>query len=88
MFSIDTKHEDNINDCQFDYYGTQVASCDSKGFLQISSVRSDSTNSGANEITFSAHQGPIWQVAWAHPKYESVIATCGYDGLVKVWKRD
>ncbi len=33
VFSIDTKHEDNINDCQFDYYGTQVASCDSKGFL-------------------------------------------------------
>jgi len=40
-FALDTQHEDNINDCQFDYYGTQVASCDSKGFLQISSVRSD-----------------------------------------------
>ena len=40
-FALDTQHEDNINDCQFDYYGTQVASCDSKGFLQISSVRND-----------------------------------------------
>ena len=27
-------------------------------------------------------------MAWAHPKYESVVATCGYDGFVKVWKRD
>ena len=40
------------------------------------------------ERPFQAHSGPIWQVAWAHPKYESVVATCGYDGLVKVWKRD
>lgn len=27
-------------------------------------------------------------MAWAHPKYESVVATCGYDSYVKVWKRD
>lgn len=33
VFAIDTQHEDNINDCQFDHYGTQVASCDSNGFL-------------------------------------------------------
>lgn len=23
---------------------------------------------------------------WAHPKYENVIATCGYDRLVKIWR--
>ena len=40
------------------------------------------------ERPFQAHSGPVWQVAWAHPKYESVVATCGYDGFVKVWKRD
>lgn len=83
---MDTQHEDNINDCQFDYYGTQVASCDSKGFLQISSVRND--GSQHPQFIFEAHEGPIWQVSWAHPKYESVIATCGYDCKVRVWKRD
>lgn len=87
VFAIDTQHEDNINDCQFDYYGTQVASCDSKGFLQISSVRSDASQQSAG-ATFQAHDGPIWQVTWAHPKYESVIATCGYDKYVRIWKRD
>jgi protein transport protein SEC13 len=25
-------------------------------------------------------------VTWAHPKYESVIATCGYDRQIKIWK--
>jgi protein transport protein SEC13 len=25
-------------------------------------------------------------VAWSHPKYESLVATCGYDRSIKVWK--
>ena len=51
-------------------------------------MRSDGGQQNQATITFQAHNGPIWQVAWAHPKYESVIATCGYDGFVNVWKRD
>lgn len=34
----------------------------------------------------TAHLGPCWQVAWSHPKYENLIATCGYDRFIKVWK--
>lgn len=33
VFNLESQHEDNINDVQFDYYGTQLASCDSNGFL-------------------------------------------------------
>lgn len=32
------------------------------------------------------HQGPCWQLSWAHPKFESVIATCGYDRNIRIWK--
>lgn len=32
------------------------------------------------------HMGPVWQVAWAHPKFGSVIATCSYDRQVLIWK--
>jgi len=85
-FALNTQHEDNINDCQFDYYGTTLASCGSDGFVQISALKNG--KQGADTIeNFHAHDGPVWQVAWAHPKYESVIATCGYDNKVKVWKR-
>jgi protein transport protein SEC13 len=47
-------------------------------------------SNGAQEHTqtFQAHEGPAWQVSWAHPKYESVIASCGYDNKVKIWRRD
>jgi protein transport protein SEC13 len=32
------------------------------------------------------HVGPAWQVQWAHPKYENLLATCGYDKKIKIWK--
>ena len=28
----------------------------------------------------------MWQLAWAHPVYGSVLATCGYDRKVILWK--
>ena len=33
-----------------------------------------------------SHEGPVWQVAWAHPKYGSLLASCGYDRKVIIWK--
>lgn len=32
------------------------------------------------------HDGPVWQVAWAHPKFGSILASCSYDGRVFIWK--
>ena len=86
VFSLESQHEESINDVQFDYYGTQIASCDSNGFLQISSVKANGTQEHIQ--TFQAHEGPAWQVVWGHPKFESVIASCGYDNKVKVWRKD
>lgn len=34
----------------------------------------------------TGHEGPVWQVAWAHPQYASVLASCSFDGSVIVWK--
>lgn len=30
------------------------------------------------------HEGPVWQVTWSHPRYGSLIASCGYDRRVVV----
>ena len=32
------------------------------------------------------HTGPVWQVAWAHPKFGHILASCSYDGKVIIWK--
>lgn len=32
------------------------------------------------------HSGPVWQVAWAHPSFGPILASCSYDGRVYVWK--
>jgi hypothetical protein len=36
--SLETQHSEDVNDCQYDYYGTQVASCDNNGCVQVSQV--------------------------------------------------
>jgi protein transport protein SEC13 len=43
---------------------------------------------GTQKLTgqLKGHDGPVWKVAWAHPKFGSVLATCGYDMKVIVWK--
>ena len=30
------------------------------------------------------HEGPVWQVAWAHPQFGALLASCGYDRRVLV----
>lgn len=30
----------------------------------------------------ASHEGPVWQVSWAHPKYGSILASCSYDRKV------
>jgi protein transport protein SEC13 len=33
--------------------------------------------------TIGGHEGPVWEVAWAHPKFGVVLASCSYDRKVQ-----
>ena len=35
-----------------------------------------------------SHEGPVWQVAWAHPMDGNVLASCSYDRKVIIWKEE
>lgn len=83
LSTIDSQHEDMIHDCQFDYYAKRLATCSSDRTIKIFDVSGDIYH---NSATISGHEGPIWQVAWAHPKYGSVLASCSYDGSVLIHK--
>lgn len=77
--TVDTQHEDMIHDCQLDYYGNRLATCSSDRTVKIFE-----NNSMVAEL--KGHEGPVWQVAWAHPKFGSLLASCSYDKKVFVWK--
>ena len=32
------------------------------------------------------HNGPVWSISWAHPRYGNILASCSFDRKVCVWK--
>ncbi|KAG9153469.1 hypothetical protein Leryth_018737 [Lithospermum erythrorhizon] len=80
---IETGHNEAVHDVSMDYYGKRIASASSDATIKIVGV---SNNSSQPLATLSGHQGPVWQVVWAHPKFGSILASCSYDGKVIIWK--
>jgi len=81
MNSFDTQHTDIIHDAQVDYYGKRLATASSDRTIRIFNVDSKSLIS-----VLRGHEGPVWQVSWCHPKFGSMLASCGYDRKVIIWK--
>lgn len=81
--TVDTSHEDMIHDAQLDYYGIHLATCSSDRSVKVFDVRN---NTQRLITTLMGHEGPVWQVAWAHPKYGNILASCSYDRKVIIWK--
>lgn len=80
---IETGHQDVVHDVAMDYYGKKLATASSDTTIKIIGI-SGTTNQPL--ATLSGHQGPVWQVAWAHPKFGSILASCSYDSRVIIWK--
>jgi protein transport protein SEC13 len=38
--------------------------------------------------TLQGHEGPVWQVSWAHPKYGGLLASCSFDGSVLIHREN
>jgi protein transport protein SEC13 len=81
--TVDTQHADMIHDAQVNYYGRILATCSSDKTVKIFDVTDQSQSL---QTTLVGHEGPVWQVDWAHPKFGCVLASCSYDRRVIVWK--
>uniref|UniRef100_UPI00358E1CC5 protein SEC13 homolog isoform X2 n=1 Tax=Myxine glutinosa TaxID=7769 RepID=UPI00358E1CC5 len=77
--SVETSHEDMI----MDYYGNRLATCSSDRTVKIFNIRDGAQTLVAH---LHGHDGPVWQVAWAHAMYGSVLASCAYDRKVIIWQ--
>lgn len=81
--TVDTAHEDLIHDAEMDYYGLRLATCSSDSSVKIFNVKNGTQSLVAD---LKGHYGPVWQVAWAHPKFGNLLASCSYDRKVIIWK--
>merc|ERR1711881_41952 len=85
LHTIETGHEDVINDAILDYYGTTLATASNDKTIKLFDVR----NGQNREIAkMTDHTGQIWQLAWAHPFFGQVLASCSYDGECIIYKKN
>lgn len=85
---VQTHHEDMIHDAQMDFYGKRLATCSSDRTVKVFDVVDPSAVEPKYQLvdTLRGHDGPVWQVSWAHPKFGSILASCSYDGKIFVWR--
>ena len=84
--AFDTAHGDMVHDTSFDYYGTRMATASSDRLVKVFDVAPGENGQTTHVADLNGHDGPVWQVSWAHPKFGSVLASCSFDRKVIVWK--
>ncbi len=82
---VETGHQDVVHDVAVDYYGKRLATSSSDRLIKLFAVGAGDVPTAALG-TLAGHEGPVWQVAWAHPKFGSILASCSYDRRVIVWR--
>eukprot|EP01006_Ploeotia_vitrea_P039503 TRINITY_DN66355_c6_g3_i1.p1 TRINITY_DN66355_c6_g3~~TRINITY_DN66355_c6_g3_i1.p1 ORF type:complete len:345 (-),score=161.39 TRINITY_DN66355_c6_g3_i1:72-1052(-) len=83
--SFETGHEEMIHDAQMDYYGKRLATASSDRTIKIFDVSGEQQQLIAH---LKGHDGPVWAVDWAHPRFGNLLASCSYDRKVIVWKEE
>ncbi|GAA5946996.1 hypothetical protein JCM3765_002110 [Sporobolomyces pararoseus] len=83
---VETGHQDMIHDAQLDYYGRRLATASSDRTIRLFDVESDDSYRLVDQLT--GHDGPIHALAWAHPSFGSILASCSFDGKVFIWKEN
>ncbi|CAD8077948.1 unnamed protein product [Paramecium sonneborni] len=80
---IETSHQDIIHDIAFNFDGNRFATASSDQTMRVYN-KVDGKWEKSAECKF--HDGPIWKIRWADPKFGQLIATCSQDKGVGVWE--
>ena len=67
-----------------DFYGKRIATASSDRTVRVFDVAP--TGERVQTGVCTGHEGAVWQCAWAHPQFGSLLATCGYDRRVLVFR--
>ena len=80
---ITTEISEDIYDIETDFYCRKLAVGSSLGKIYIFE-KINGTTSKTSEIT--AHVGPIYKLSWSHPSFGPILASCGFDKKVNLFK--
>ena len=93
---LQTGHQDIVHDIAFDFHGLRLATCSSDQTLKVwqrkAATENDQSDDHGSSVDWSlmqswkAHDASILKVAWAHPEYGRVLASCSVDRSVRVWE--
>lgn len=73
-----------INDVQFDFYGRRLATCASDRRIEV--FDQSETGEWSSSSWWNAHSGEVNKLAWAHPQYGQLLASCSLDCTVQIWE--
>jgi protein transport protein SEC13 len=80
---ITTEIPEDICDIETDFYCRNLAVGSSSGKIYIY----EKNNGNASKISeIIAHIGPIYKLSWSHPSYGPILASCGFDKKVILFK--
>ncbi len=61
-----------------------MATCSSDHSVKVFDIDKNGEYVQSGELL--GHEAAVWQVSWAHPQFGSLLATCGYDRRVMVFR--
>ena len=80
---IATEIPEDICDIEIDFYGRKLAVGSSTGKIYIF----ENLNGNYSKVSeISAHIGPIFKLSWSHPSFGPILASCGFDKKVNLYK--
>ena len=82
---IATEIPEDICDIEIDFYGRKLAVGSSTGKIYIF----ENLNGNYSKVSeISAHIEPIFKLSWSHPSFGPILASCGFDKKVNLYKID
>ena len=80
---ITTEISEDICSIETDFYCRKLAVGTAVGKIYIFE-NTNGTTTKTSEIT--AHIGPIYKLSWSHPNFGPILASCGFDKKVNLFK--
>eukprot|EP00850_Spirogloea_muscicola_P022009 SM000272S10276 [mRNA] locus=s272:45728:47763:- [translate_table: standard] len=84
--AVSEQDPDAVHDAAVDYYGKRLATASSDRTVKVFALGGGGGGGGGAVAELAGHDGPVWQVAWAHPRFGALLASASYDRRVVLWK--